>query len=269
VSVLAEPTFAWEPLTPRGVAAFARASLERLFIVQGIFALIAAAAVGWLLTDGIFPTVVAAIGELPDTGQIRAGRLDWQDDSPLILGEGKILSCSVDLEHAGALRSPADFQLEFGRNSLLVISLLGEMELAYPPEYVFAANQRDLRPMWGAWSPDILGLAAVGTFVGLLLSWMVLATVYCFPVWLICFFSNRDLGLLASWKLAAAALLPGAMLFSCSLVLYEAGLLDLIQLGFAFGMHVIVGWIYLFVAPMFLNRMVPAMKKNPFLTEAK
>ena len=34
-------TFAWEPLTPRGVAAFARARLGRLLLVQFIAALLA------------------------------------------------------------------------------------------------------------------------------------------------------------------------------------------------------------------------------------
>ena len=61
VSAWREPSFAWEPLTPRGVAAFARASFERLFIVQGLFALLAAAAVVWVLSDGVFPVIDDAI----------------------------------------------------------------------------------------------------------------------------------------------------------------------------------------------------------------
>ena len=45
MSALSEPTFAWEPLTPRGVAAFARASFGRLFLVQTIVAVGAVLAV--------------------------------------------------------------------------------------------------------------------------------------------------------------------------------------------------------------------------------
>jgi hypothetical protein len=37
-----------------------------------------------------------------------------------------------------------------------------------------------------------------------------------------------------------------------------------VQLCFAFGMHLVIGWIYLFVSPMFLRRRLPAEKKNPF-----
>ena len=264
MSALGEPSFAWEPLTPRGVAVFARASFERLFIVQAIFAVLAAGAVVWVLSDGIFPVINAAIGALPDTGAIHGARLDWRDDSPLELAEGRIIAIGVDLDHGGSLRSPADFQFEFGRDSLCIFSLFGVAELDYPPGYIIAANQPDARPTWGAWFPDILALAALGTFFGLLLVWALLATVYALPVWLICFFANRDLTLHASWKLAGAALMPGAGLMSLALVLYDLAVFDLVQLCFAFGMHLVIGWIYLFVSPMFLNRVLPAEKKNPF-----
>ena len=265
MSAFKEPAFAWEPITPRGVAAFARASFERLFVVQSVVALIGAAAVVWLLSSGIYPTINAAIAELPESGEIHSGKLEWRDDSPLMLAEGKILALSVDLEHGGALRSPADFQLEFGSDSVRIFSLFGETEVAYPPGYVIAANQTDARPAWGAWAPDILGIAAIGTFFGLMLVWALLATIYFMVVWLICLFSNRDLSLGASWRLAGAALMPGALLFSMALVLYVIdGGFDIVRLCFAFGMHLVIGWIYIFVSPMFLNRAQPTDKKNPF-----
>jgi hypothetical protein len=95
--------------------------------------------------------------------------------------------------------------------------------------------------------------------------WALLATIYSLPVWLVCLFSNRDLSFGASWKLAGAALMPGALLLSVALVLYDLGGFDIVQLCFAFGMHLVLGWIYLFVSPMFLNRALPAEKKNPFV----
>jgi len=264
VSVLAEPKYAWEPITPRGVAAFARASFERLFVMQAVVAVIAAVVVVWFLSAGIFPTVDAAIRALPDTGEIRAGHLNWAGDEPVMLAEGSRLAFSVDLEHGGVLRSPADFQFEFGKTSVRIFSLFGETMVDYPPDYIIATNQREAQPAWGAWSPDILGLAAIGTFVGLLLVWAVLATVYCLPVWLLCFFWNRDLNFRASWKLAGAALMPGALLMVLALTLYELGAFDVVQFSFAFGMHLVISWIYLFVSPMFLNRVVAVEKKNPF-----
>jgi hypothetical protein len=268
VNVLREPAFAWEPLTPRGVAAFARAPFERLFIVQAGFALLAAASVVWMLSDGIFPVIGDAIDQLPDSGSIHGGRLDWRDDSPVMLAEGRILALSVDVEHGGALRSPADFQFEFGRDDVRIYSLFGEAYVDYPAGYLIAANRGDARPAWGAWAPNLLGLAAIGTFFGLMLIWAALATVYCLPVWLLCFFANRDLNFRASWKLAAAALMPGALLLSFALVMYDLGGFDLVQLCFAFGMHFVIGWLYLFVSPLFLNRALPAEKKNPFVPKA-
>jgi len=50
-------------------------------------------------------------------------------------------------------------------------------------------------------------------------------------------------------------------------VFYDLGGFDLVQLCFAFGMHLVIGWIYLFVSPLFLNRALPAAKKNPFVPQ--
>ena len=264
MSVFTEASFAWEPVTPRGVAAFARASFERLFVVQAVVALLATASIVWVLSDGIFPVIDAAIRQLPEQGEIRASQLDWRADSPQFLAENNLIAISVDLEHGGTLRSPADFQFEFGRTSMCVFSLFGESEWYYPAGYRISINQRDARPAWGAWSPDILALAAIGTFLGLLLVWAVLATIYCLPVWLICFFCNRDLNFRASWRLAGAALMPGALLLSTALVLYELGVFDLVRFCFVLAMHLVIGWIYIFISPMFLNRAQPAAEKNPF-----
>jgi hypothetical protein len=264
VSALTEAKHAWEPVTPRGVAAYARASLERLIIVQSLLSLIATTAVVWLLSTGFFPTVAAAIRSLPDTGDIHRGKLDWTDESPKVLAGGHFLSFTVDTKHTGQLRLPAQFQFEFGGNSLVIISLLGEMEVPYPPDQSFYFNRTDLQPAWGAWAPDLLGLAALGTFFGLLLMWELLATLYFLPVWLIAFYADRDLNFRASWKLAAAALLTGALLMTLGLVLYGLGVFDLVQLGFTFTMHLIISWIYLLISPLFLNRALPGENKNPF-----
>ena len=73
---------AWQPLTARGVAAFARASLGRLLLVQLIVALLAAGTVVWFLQGCWFPTIGEAIRALPAQGELRAGKLDWKGTSP-------------------------------------------------------------------------------------------------------------------------------------------------------------------------------------------
>jgi hypothetical protein len=269
VNALNEPGFAWEPVTPRGVAAFARASFERLLVVQSIFALLATVAVLWVLNSGFFPTVSDAVNQLPESGDITRGRLNWTGDSPKLLAEGHFLAFSVDLQHSGQMRSPAQFQFEFGENSVWILSLFGMTEVDYPTDQSFYFSRPGVQPAWGAWAPEALGLAAVGTFFGLLLSWTLLATIYFLPVWLISFFANREVNFRQSWKLSGAALMPGAMLMTLSIVLYGAGVFDLVKLCFAMGMHLLIGWIYLFISPLCLNRAVPAEKGNPFGSPGK
>jgi hypothetical protein len=261
-----ESTYAWEPLTPRGVAAFARARLSCLLLTQFIVALLVAIAVDCFLDLGCFPTISAAIKPLPDQGEIRATRLNWHSESPQLLAEGGFLAFDVDLEHTGQIHSPAQVQIEFGRETIRVYSLLGYREWRYPSDWIMAFNRTDLEPLWGAWKPDILAMATGAVIVGLMLSWAVLATVYFLPVWLVCFFANRDLNFRQSWRLAGAALMPGALLLTAAIVFYALGALDLIQMSFALGAHLVLGWIYLFISPLFLPRALPAERRNPFST---
>lgn len=262
---VSSPT-AWEPLTPFGVAAFARAPLRRLLLVQFIVALLVGGTVAWLLRDAYFPTISAAIAQLPAAGEIRSGKMDWRGESPRLLAEEKFLAFSVDLEHAGEVRSPAHVQLEFGKTSLLIHSLLGYAAVDYPRGWIIAVNRTELSPLWGAWRPWLLVAAGVGVVTYLLASWWVLATIYCGPVWLIGFFANRALGWRAGWRLAGAALLPGAFVMIVGISFYDLGALDLVQLGFVFIAHLAVGWIYLAASFFFVPRLanLTKPKANPF-----
>ena len=254
--------FAWEPLTPRGLAAFAHAKFSRLLLVQSL--LVAVSAV-WFLDDDYFPTIRASIQSLPDAGKISAGRLDWRGDSPQLLAEGKFLAFDVDPNHSGQINSTADLQIEFGKESVRVFSLLGYAEFSYPPDRFAPFNRTELEPLWGAWAAEILFIAAAATIVSLLSSWWILSTIYFLPVWILGFYTNRDLNFREGWKLSGAALMPGALLMSAGIFLYGFGALDLVQLGFIFSAHFVLGWIYLFVSLLFLPRISEAKpKSNPF-----
>jgi hypothetical protein len=261
-------TFAWEPLTPRGVAAFTQARLGRLLLVQFIVAVLAAIAVDCFLACGCFPTISAAIKQLPDQGEIRASRLNWHGESLALLAEGGFLAFDVDPEHTGQIHSAAQVQIEFGRESVRVFSLLGYREWNYPAGWIMAFNRTDLEPLWDAWKPDLLAIATGAVIVGLMLSWAVLATLYFFPAWLICFFADRDLNFRQCWRLAGAALMPGALLLTAAIAFSALGALDLIRMSFAFGAHFVLGWIYLFISPLFLQRVSPAEKQNPFTSKS-
>jgi hypothetical protein len=256
---------AWQPLTTRGVAAFARASLGRLLLVQFIVALIAAGSVVWFLHQAWFPAIGDAIRQLPPQGELRSGRLNWQGATPSRLAEGRFLAFVVDLDHTGTARSPAHVQVEFGRTDCKVFSLLGYVQGKYPPNRALAFNRTELGPWWGAWAPALLAIVAGLVVAGLMLSWACLATVYFLPVWLVGFFANRDLSLQGSWCLAGAALMPGALFLCAAIFLYGWGALDLVRLAVAATVHVVMGWVYLFASPFWLPRHPAAVvKANPF-----
>jgi hypothetical protein len=257
--------FAWQPLTLRGVAAFARAPLGRLLIVQFVVALLAGGMVAWFLHTAWFPQISEAIRQLPAQGELRSGSLDWQGVNPSRLAEGRFLAVIVDLDHTGEARSPAHVQVEFGRTDCMVFSLLGYLQEPYPQGQAVAVNRTELGPWWGAWAPAILAMVVGLVAVGLMVIWACLATFYSLPVWLVGFFANRDLSLRGSWRLAGAALMPGA-LFMCAVVfLYGYGAVDPVRLAVAGALHLVMGWVYLIGSPLCMPRHpAAAVKANPF-----
>jgi hypothetical protein len=258
--------FAWQPLTARGVAAFAHASLGRLLIVQFIVALLAAGTAVWFLNKAWFPRITEAIRQLPVQGELQSGKLDWQGPTPSRLAEGRFLALVVDLDHTGEARSPAHVQVEFGRTNCMVFSLLGYVQGAYPQSWAVAFNRTELGPWWGAWAPAILTIAAGLVMTGLMVTWACLATVYFLPVWLLGFFANRDLSLRGSWRLAGAALMPGALFMCAVVVIYGFGALDLVRLAVAGALHLVMGWVYLVLSPWCLPRHpAAAVNTNPFV----
>jgi hypothetical protein len=259
-----QKNFAWEPLTPRGVAAFAGATLGRLLLVQFIAALLVAMSIVWFLDDSCYLTIRDAIQNLPDSGKISGGKLVWPDDSPKLLAEGKFLALDADLNHSGQIHSAADVQVEFGENSVRVFSLLGYVDFFYPPDRFAPFNRAALEPLWGAWSAEILFAAAAATMIGLLISWWVLATLYFMPLWIFGFYLNRRMNFRASWKLSGAALLPGALLMAAGILLYDFGIFHLVSFAFIFGAHFILGWIYLLAGSLFLPRISSSQSRNPF-----
>ena len=59
--------------------------------------------------------------------------------------------------------------------------------------------------------------------------------------------------------------MPGALLLTAAIVLYDFAALDLVQFCFIFSAHFALGWIYLFLSQLFLPRTDSALPKgNPF-----
>jgi hypothetical protein len=263
--------FLTQPFTFKGVADFARASLTRLFCFQVALAVFAAGAVTCFLEVAWVPVIQMVIDRLPRSGMIRSGKLEWQRTEPIRTVGSTFLWISVDPADSMELGEGADLQLEFGRTELRLRSLFGYWVVPYPKDYVVAFNHTELEPWWGAWHLPLSIAAATTITAALLLVWVFLALAYLWPVRLIAFYADRRLSWAGAWRMAAAALLPGAVFFSLAILGYTFHRINLVQLLLAAALHILIGWAYVLASPFQLPREgnAPQNKsgsRNPFGT---
>lgn len=263
------PPAAWQPITFRGVAAFAQARFGRLAAVQLAVAILSAASVVLLVQLGWNPSISEAIEQLPGRAEIRQGELQWNDIAPRRLGRGLFVSFVVDPNDTGELGEAADVEWIFTRTELRIRSLFGYAHFSYPAHRIIALTRQELKPWWGAWRPAVYAGIGLVCIIALLAIWWTLAALYAFPVRLIAFYADRDVTWMGAWRMAGAALLPGALFMDMAILAYAWNRLNLVQLLAASATHFLVGWIYVVAGPTRL----PASKagsggalrpKNPF-----
>ncbi len=271
------PSGAWQPLTPRGVAAFAGSSLSRLCWYQVVIAALSASILAWFLHATVFPVTREAIQQLPDEGTLRFGDLDMPIPQLTQLAQGSWLALSIDLDKT-PLRSkisPREVEVRLTRTGFLFFTDFGYSYLPYYPFWNRPFNRMELIPWWDAWNPMILLVTLFASVAGLLLLWWVLATLYAPMVRLLMFFSDRNLDLAGAWKLSGAALLSGAVIMDFNFIALGMDWITPVHfLGLSM-FHLLVPWIFLGVAPLYLpRRPVGALvdggaKANPFEVEGK
>ena len=264
----------WQPLTFGGVAAFAHGSFTRLFIAAFVLAALVSGSVVHLFYTAWEPAFRQAIAQLPELSAIRAGQLHWPGQTPMKLAEGKFLSIVVDWDGTGELGFASDLQFELGRTEFRVRSLLGYVGIPYPTTWTMPLNRRELEPWWGAWHPVVAAGLAAGVATGLFIFWSVLGAVYALPVQLIAFYADRHVSAFGAWRLAVASLMAGALLMAAAILAYSFQQLNLIQLAFAWPVHVALGWVYVVMAPLWLPRRLgvssaQGRKSNPFRESRK
>jgi hypothetical protein len=262
---------AWQPLTFHGVASFAHAPWRRLGFVQLIMALISGGVLVWFCELNVVPVINSIIGQLPENCQISQGRLDWKGVTPLRLAENPFFDVVVDLDQTGQFGQTADCLLLLSERQCQVSSLLGRRVFPYPDGWIFMLDPLFLRPRWEAWHPFLsLSLGAVWCG-GLMVIWSVLALVYTPVVAILSALMNREFTWGNCYCVAGAALLPGALFFDMALVLYSFRQTELIGFVVAFGLHLVVGWIYLLLAPSCLPacELNTSPVSNPFATGPK
>jgi hypothetical protein len=258
------PREAWQPFTPRGVAAFANATLTRVVLAQLAVALLVAAAVIWFLRVAWFPVITEAVEHLPETGMIQKGELKFSADSPVTLAANTRLAMVVDVMRAQSAGHAADIQVTFEKHRVAVCGALGCWWKSYDPNYAISFNRREVEPLWGAWRGPILAMVAVCSLPALYMMWWSLALVYVPIIKIIAFFTDRAVTWRGAWRLSAAALLPGALIVALGLVLYGFGGVDAFRLMLLYLLHIVCGLAFIGTSPFFLPKFSAARAGNPF-----
>ena len=258
------PRHAWQPLTPRGVAAFAPATFARLFLVQFIVASLFVLALLGFLRVAWLPVVTDAMRQLPQTGAIRGGELDFADSSPTRLAENPRLAVIVDLAAAGTTGRTADLEVTFEKNRVVVCSPIGCWGRIYPRDYIISFNRAEVEAAWGAWRWALITILVVATVVTLLLTWWVVGLIYVPLVKVFTLFADRHITWGGAWRLSMAALLPGALMVAGAILLYAFGTIDLLQLALLHLLHVIAGLVFVITSPYFLAPVSAKIGANPF-----
>jgi hypothetical protein len=259
------PRHAWQPFTPRGVAAFGVATLTRVVLAQCAVAGAVAIALVWFLRLAWVPVVNEAIQRLPDAGFIRRGELNYSGESPQRLAENPHLAVVVDLAGSRAVGHVADVEATFEKRRVIFRGPLGKWEREYDRGYIISFNRPELEPWWGAWCWAVLAVVALAMVLSLFLMWWSLALVYVPLVKFIAFFADRAVTWRGAWRLSAAALLPGACLVALALLLYGFGAIPLFQFGLLYALHLVVGLVFVLAGPFFLPKLSEARTmENPF-----
>ena len=240
-----KPVGAWQPFTPRGVAAFAQATWSRVLFLISVVAIIATVLVVWFIRANYFPSISEAIENLPDEAAFQNGELT--NVVSRVLTQKKYLSAVIDLEETGNTGQTADLQLELRRDYFQVCSLFGCGLFIYPSNTIYIGRST-AEPWWGARQPIILALCGVITIVALLASWGTFTLIYAPVAKITAYFADRKLSFGESWRLAFAAQIPGALLMCLTIFFYGIQVFDFIRFLFFFALHFLVVWIYLFAS---------------------
>jgi hypothetical protein len=258
-----KPPFAWQPFTPRGIAAFAFAPPGRLFFVQATMAFLSVFTIVWFAWFAFIPEIKEAIRNLPAEGTIENQQMKVQLNPAVPLSDKRgLLGIAADPEDRGNAGLRSDFKVHLRKNYYEICFLLGCKALPYPKGEVVQFNRLELEPRWEAWEPYLLAGIGAGAGIFVFINWLVLTALY-FP--LVCLFASlkkRQLRVAGSWRLAGAALMPGAALLNIGIVSYGLGLIDLVRLFTLCILHILLGWVYLGLAAATLPP--KTTPQNPF-----
>ena len=256
------------PFTFRGVAALAQADLWKLLTTQLLTIIVLASCCSWVMHRHWAPALDAAMAALPEQATLRDGRLQWPDEPVRDLASTPALRIVANPRDERGPGQTADLQIELRPRQWDLASVFGYFSLPYPPGDI-RLDRTHRVPWWGARKPFLLLAAGAGLTLAFLFGWTVLAFLGAWVVRTVAFFADRAAGLRAQWQLAAAALVPSAMLLAMGVLCYGLRLLPLLGLMLLVPVAWIISWVYLFFAPFRLPRVEGTdAGDNPFMSDA-
>jgi hypothetical protein len=260
-----EPT-AWQPFTPQGIASFARTTLGRVLTLLCVVALLTSGSAVWFLKTAWFPTIRAAIQELPNEGQISHQELKTPRTTTDPLAEHRFLGFVVLVSQGEGTDLSSHIAVKFRKQTFELCSIFGCARFRYPADWNIEFSRLALEARWGAWEPVITAIAAIGSFLGLLSLWIVVGFVYSFIPWLIALIKKRDLTWAGSWRMCCAALMPGALLFVLGIWIYGLGMLHVLQFVIVAVAQIVAGWVWIGFGVRVLPARPPRARRkaNPF-----
>jgi hypothetical protein len=256
---------AWQPITGRGVAAFADASLARALVFHLIAVVLSSGMAGWTLYRTWVPAIDRAVEHLPESGgQIRFGRFSWPGTDSQILGETPQFGVAVNPSGRSAPGQVADLQLELLPDELHVAGLAGHIALPYPDSLQIALDRVGGRAGWQAWNWVIVLAVVVSLLLAFWVMGWILAMLLMVPVWIISHLANRHLTLVGAGQICLVAWIPGALFLNLGMWGYSWNWLRLTGfVGCFIGLHLIwLTWIAWAVAAR--PAQVRAEPRNPF-----
>lgn len=261
---------AWQPFSPRGLAAFGNAGFGRAFLWLLLVALMGSGTVIWFLNEAWFPAVRAAIRELPEQGEIVRGELNTPITNSRSLAEQRFLGFALLTPDSVGIDLSSHIVVRFRQKSLEACSFLGCRGWNYATNLQIPFNRIDAQARWDAWQPFLNGGAGLGVLTLLLIMWVLLGVIYSLITWPIAWILKKD----ATWggmvRIACAAQMLGALLLLAGIWAYGLRWIDLVQLLSLAFLQLLVAWVYVGWALKVLPERLPAVKHptNPFATEA-
>jgi len=237
-----------------------------LVVVQILTALAGGGAVAWSASRVVAPVVRVCLEAWERPLRCEGGRWAFPDDRVHLVAETRDLAVVVDPGQSGQLRSPALFQVQWGRSSLRVYGPLGWWEVGFPSSWNVELDPEAVRAAWEAWRPFV-GLAlALGAATVLLVVWYGSACVYGLVVGGLTVLLGRSASVGRVLRVCLTLQIPGAWLMAAGVAGYGMGWLDLPGLAVVAAGHWALTLLLLVPVPFCLPRRGKGGRdRNPFL----